>query len=122
MAWERKDVRVRVVAVVAAAALVVPGLSQARKYVTHNRAVRHPWPLEATVEYPLAKWLAAQPITGRVFASGGLRFRLNSWFEVPQVGGGFESGLANRVPVDLAYAVRTGKADTGTGPSTCSRS
>jgi hypothetical protein len=115
LAWERKDVRVRAVAVAAAGALVLPGLGQARKYLTHDRAVRYPLPLEATIEYPLAKWLAAQPMKGRVFASGGLRFRLNSWFEVPQVGGGFESGLANRVPVDLVYAARTGKADTGRG-------
>lgn len=116
VAWERKDVRVRAVAVTAAAVLVLPGLGQARRYISHDRAVRYPLPLEATVEYPLAKWLAARPITGRVFASGGLRFRLNSWFEVPQVGGGFESGLANRVPVDLVYAARTGKADIGRGP------
>ena len=45
---------------------------------------------------------------GRVFASGGLRFRLNSWFDLPQVGGGFETGLQNRVPYDLSYDIRAG--------------
>lgn len=117
VAWMRKDVRVRAVAAVAAGALVAIGLPQARKYVLHDRAVRYPLPLDKTIEYPLAKWLAGRPINGRVFASGGLRFRLNSWFEVPQVGGGFESGLANRVPIDLAYQIRTAKADTGRGPA-----
>jgi len=43
----------------------------------------------------------------RLSASGGLRFRINSWFDVPQVGGGFETGLQNRVPWDLSYRVRT---------------
>jgi hypothetical protein len=114
-AWEQKDVRIRRAALVAGVALVALGFPQAWKYVTQNRYIRRPWPLEATAEYPLAKWLDAQPMNGRVFASGGLRFRLNSWSDVPQVGGGFESGLANRVPVDLYYQVRTGKADYGRG-------
>src|SRR5207248_145704 len=39
--------------------------------------------------------------------SGGLRYRLNSWFDVPQVGGAWESGLQNRAPVDLAYQIRS---------------
>ena len=57
-----------------------------------------PTPPEATVEYQLAQWIAQRPPQGRVFASGGLRFRLNSWFDIPQVGGGFETGLQNRDP------------------------
>ncbi len=35
---------------------------------------------------------------------------MNSWFETPQVGGGFETGLRNRVPIDFAYQIRTGLA------------
>jgi hypothetical protein len=50
----------------------------------------------------MARWMAQHPPEGRVFASGGLRFRLNSWFDIPQVGGGFETGLQNRVPWDLS--------------------
>jgi hypothetical protein len=53
--------------------------------------------------------MAQHPPEGRVFATGGMRFRLNSWFNIPQVGGGFDTGLRNRVPWDLAYAIRTGK-------------
>ena len=68
-----------------------------------------PVPPESTVEYRLARWIAGHPPQGRVFASGGLRFRLNQWFDIAQVGGGFETGLQNRVPVDLAYAIRTGR-------------
>ena len=43
-----------------------------------------------------------------MLASGGLRYRLNSWVDVAQVGGAWESGLQNRAPVDLAYQVRSG--------------
>jgi hypothetical protein len=44
---------------------------------------------------------------------GGLRFRLNSWYDIQQVGGGFESGLRNRTPVEFAYHIRT---DIGSNP------
>ena len=63
-------------------------------------------PPETTVEYRLAQWMAQHPPQGRVFASGGMRFRLDSWFDMPQVGGGFETGLHNRMPVELAYQIR----------------
>lgn len=45
-----------------------------------------------------------------MLASGGLRFRLNSWFDIPQVGGGFESGLNTRMPLNFAYQIRLGES------------
>jgi hypothetical protein len=33
---------------------------------------------------------------------------MNAWFDLPQVGGTFESGLRNRTPLHLAYKIRTG--------------
>jgi hypothetical protein len=63
---------------------------------------------QETIEYRAAGWLSRQHLSGRVLASGGLRYRLNSWFDVPQVGGAWESGLTNRAPVDLAFQVRSG--------------
>ena len=62
---------------------------------------------EQTLEYKLAKWLDAQHPQGRVFVSGGLRFRLNAWFPLHQVSGTFESGLRNRIAADYFYQVRT---------------
>ena len=62
---------------------------------------------EQTLEYQLAKWLNDQHPKGRVFVSGGLRFRLNAWFPLQQVGGTFESGLRNRIAADYFYQVRT---------------
>lgn len=62
---------------------------------------------EETTEYRVASTLNNLHPTGRVFASGGTRFRLNSWFPVPQVGGVFETGLKTRVPLIIGYQVRT---------------
>ena len=89
------------------AVMLAQGAPQAIRVVTQPRA---DWKLEAkesTVEYQIAKWLADQKPQGRIFASGGLRFRLNSWFLLPQAGGTFETGLRHREPLDHIYKVRT---------------
>lgn len=78
------------------------------RYLTQGFGRRDPIPRERTIEYRLAAKLASLNPQGRVYASGGLRFRLNAWFDIPQVGGAFESGLRNRMPITLAYQVRTG--------------
>lgn len=90
------------------ALILYTGAGQLRKYVMQSRAALYPIPKEQTAEYRLARWLAEQEPQGRVLASGGLRFRLNSWFDLQQVGGGFESGLRNRTPLHFAYQIRTG--------------
>jgi hypothetical protein len=102
---------VRVAAGLAALAVFSLGIRQARLYATQGWARWAPIPAERTVEHRLAKWLADHRPEGRVFASGGVRFRLNSWFTIPQVGGTFESGLRNRTPLDFAYRIRTEAAD-----------
>jgi hypothetical protein len=89
-------------------ALLIGGSQQVRSYLSQSRSAFHPIPVEATPEYKAAKWLHDQRPEGRVLVSGGLRFRLNSWFDVPQAGGAFESGLRNRTPVHFAYHIRTG--------------
>src|SRR5664279_1485593 len=87
--------------------LLLAGLPQLWAYATQGWHEWLPLAPESTIEYQLAHWIAEHPPQGRVFASGGLRFRLNSWFDIQQVGGGFETGLRNRVPVDLAWGIRT---------------
>lgn len=99
---------VRIGANLAALVIFSLGAHQARLYVTQGWERWEPMNKERTVEYRLSKWIADHPPQGRVFASGGVRFRLNSWFTIPQVGGTFESGLRNRVPLHLIYQVRTG--------------
>lgn len=68
-------------------------------------------PAEST-EARISRWLAGQKPQGRVFVSGGLRFRLNRYADVPQMGGTFESGLHNRVPVGFIFQIRTGIGST----------
>ena len=98
---------VRLCAIGTALMLLLAGTPQLWAYVNQGWSRWKPAPREDSIEYHLARWMAEHPPQGRVFASGGLRFRSNSWFDVPQVGGGFETGLQNRVPWDLSYRVRT---------------
>ena len=82
-------------------------------FLSHRYA---PWvmtPREQTAEFKVASALAALRPSGRLLLSGGTRFRFNSWFDLPQIGGVFETGLRNRLPVDIAYQVRT---DLGSKP------
>jgi len=99
---------VRLCAIGSGGVILMAGAPQLWAYTTQGWSAWLPSPAENTIEYRLAKWIAQHPPQGRVFASGGLRFRLNSWFDIPQVGGPFDTGLRNRVPLDLAYRIRVG--------------
>lgn len=88
--------------------MLLVGAPQVWAYVTQGWDAWAPSPPESTVEYQIAEWIAQHPPTGRVLATGGLRYRLNSWFDIQQIGGGFETGLSNRVPIGLAYHIRVG--------------
>jgi hypothetical protein len=99
---------VRMCAIGSGGVLLLAGLPQLSAYATQGWQPWRPLAPETTIEYQLARWIAQHPPAGRVSASGGLRFRLNSWFDIEQVGGGFETGLRNRVPVDLARDILAG--------------
>jgi hypothetical protein len=98
----------RLCAIGAAGVMLLVGAPQLYAYATQGWQPWRPSPQENTLEYRLGQWMAQHPPQGRVFASGGLRFRLNSWFDLQQVGGGFETGLQNRIPYDLSYDIRAG--------------
>lgn len=100
---------VRLCAVGTALMLLLAASPQLWAYVNEGWSRWQPVPREDSIEYRLARWIADHPPQGRIFASGGMRFRMNSWFDLPQVGGGFETGLQNRVPWDLSYRVRTAR-------------
>ncbi len=108
LTWGHRNDTVRLCVRCCAGLLLLAGAPQLYAYVTQGWALWTPVPREQTVEFQLAKWIAQHRPEGRVFASGGLRFRLNSWYDLPQVGGGFETGLTNRIPYELAYRVRAG--------------
>jgi hypothetical protein len=99
---------IRLCAMGTAGVMLLVGAPQAWSYATQGWDAWAPSPAENTVEYQIAQWIAQHPPNGRVLATGGMRFRLDTWFDIPQVGGGFETGLGNRVPVDVAYHVRVG--------------
>jgi hypothetical protein len=109
LAMRAPIVPLRYFAVYTALAVFLSGWGQARAYWTQGFSDRHPMPRESTIEYRMAERLAALRPAGRVLASGGLQFRLNSWFDIPQVGGSFESGLDNRMSLNFAYQVRLGE-------------
>jgi hypothetical protein len=88
--------------------MIYQGQDQVHAYLFDTRSKWRIIPKERTVEYQVAEWLNRQKPAGRVFATGGLRFRMNSWFRLPQTGGTFESGLRNRMPVEFATDIRTG--------------
>lgn len=95
-------------AVALLAATVAWGLPQVGGYLSHKRPELRAFPKETTIEYRVAKLLSDLKPAGRVFVTGGTRFRLNAWFLLPQVGGTFESGLLNRYPHAAIYHIRTG--------------
>ena len=88
--------------------LLFAGAPAATKYLTQGYEKWRPIPRETTDEHRIAKWIADRRTDGRILVTGSLRFRVNKWFDLHQVGGTFESGLRNRVPVNFAYQIRTG--------------
>jgi hypothetical protein len=110
LAMQSKNGTVRLCVYGTGAVMLLVGTPQLAAYVSQGWQAWWPAPPETTLEYRIGKWLADRHPEGRVFVSGGVRFRLNSWFDLQQVGGAFETGLTNRVPVELAYRIRT--ADT----------
>jgi hypothetical protein len=67
-----------------------------------------PDPRQQTIEYQVSERLARLKPAGRLYVFGGTRFRLNSWFLLPQLGGSFESGLTNRGAVYQLYHLQRG--------------
>ncbi len=93
-------------AVASASIMLLMGIGPTQRYVLHGWDRWKPVPREETVELRIARWIAEQKPGGRVLASGGTRLRLNSWFDVQQIGGTFESGLRNRKPVETSLQIR----------------
>ncbi len=88
--------------------VVMGGWSQAKLYATRPWKALQPYPTEQTVEYRVASFLAQQQPQGRLFVTGGTRFRMNAWYDLPITDGTFESGLTNRTPLHFGYQIRTG--------------
>ncbi|MEO8594024.1 MAG: hypothetical protein ABI759_11945 [Candidatus Solibacter sp.] len=107
LAMAHSNSTIRLCAIGSAVVLLLAGSPQLWAYCTQGWDQWRPIPKTSTTEYRLAEWLAQHPPAGRVYATGGLRFRLHSYFDIPQVGGAFETGLRNRVPVEFGYRLRS---------------
>lgn len=81
---------------------------QARAYASETWIMHRPSPRQNSIEYRVAEFVNSKQPRGRIYAGGGTRFRLNSWFLLPQLGGTFESGLSNRSALFFHYMIRTG--------------
>jgi hypothetical protein len=99
---------VRVAAWLAAALLLAAGAGQVRKNVLKNYSRLRPLAPQSTTEKQVADWLAEHRPRGRVFVSGGTRFRLQQWHELHQLGGTFETGLRSRRAWNFNWHIRTG--------------
>lgn len=100
-AWQSRNGINRGCLVMFAALFLWQGYPQAMRFVEAGYSQWKLVPKQETVEYKLASWIDAQHPRGRVYVSGGLRFRLNSWFDAHQVLGTFDSGLQNRTPLEF---------------------
>ncbi len=99
----------RDIAFIAAGLALQHFYSQPWTYLTRTWIMLRPAPRATVIEYQVAERLAGLKPSGRVFVFGGTRFRLNSWFLLPQVGGTFESGLRNRGATHLTYHIQRGR-------------
>ncbi|MCC6364730.1 MAG: hypothetical protein IT165_14510 [Bryobacterales bacterium] len=93
--------------ILAASLLVIQAVPQTGRFLREGYSGWALRPKQETAEYRIAHWLSAHPTSGRAYVSGGLRFHLNSWFDLHQTSGTFESGLTNRIPVDWDYRFRS---------------
>ncbi len=96
---------IMMVALGAAAYWILP---QAVNYATRGWMLLRPHPRQQTIEYRVSELIASRQPRARVFVTGGTRFRFNSWYLIPQLGGTFESGLRNRSALLFFYCIRTG--------------
>jgi hypothetical protein len=88
-------------------ALVLLGANQVRLYALTAYTALHPIPARQTAEVRTVEALMNLRPRGRVAVTGGTRYRLNALAPIPQLGGTFESGLADRRPADFLYRART---------------
>lgn len=76
--------------------LLWAGAAEAKQYVAAGWKQWKVEPRERSVEHRILQTLEGLSPRGRIYASGGVRFRINTYTNLQQVGGTFESGLQNR--------------------------
>lgn len=72
------------------------------------RAVAQPIDIKQTSEYRVATWFDQNMHGCRVSAPGSISFAMNIWTETPQIDGGFDQGLLNKLLPAIKYQVHSG--------------
>lgn len=89
-------------------ALVLLGLASSLRWIRHRNQF---WANDANwrqrIEYRVPAWLAEHLPGSRVFASGSVRFWLDVWHDIPQIGGGSDQGLMNPIVMQAQWQVNT---------------
>ena len=96
--WNRpSSPRLRIVARVAVAAVLIVCFLPSKKYLAHAYEPIVPYGnYQDRVEYKLTEWMYLNHPHSRSFVTGSLRFWYNTWFSLPHMGGGSEQGLINQ--------------------------
>lgn len=97
--------RVVILAAVLAAVIQIDECAyQARKWI-------RPVDIRRTVEFEVARWLQENVPGGRVLATGSIRFWLNAFSDNPQLGGGFDQGIVNRMIPKVTFGIPFTRGD-----------
>jgi hypothetical protein len=112
----------------AAGAIVVASFATTTVYL------RHAWSLfpvtpdyQSRVEYRISDWLAKNRAKARVMATGSVRFWLDAWHDLAQLGGGSDQGLTNPLVTNTQWgctldpAAEPGILDAMPGRGRCLR-
>lgn len=107
-AVSRLTARRRQAVILAAAVAAVIQLDecayQARKWI-------RPVDIRRTVEFEVARRLQENVPGGRIFATGSIRFWLSAFSDNPQLGGGFDQGIVNRMIPKVTFGIPFTRGD-----------
>ncbi len=88
-----------------AVALMVLSFFPVRLDRRFARRMVKPVTISETIEYQTAQWFDAHVQQGRVLAPGTISFWLNAFSDTPQLGGGFDQGIVNRIHDMVSYQI-----------------
>jgi hypothetical protein len=91
--------------VAAVAALLTLSLVPAKRDRGAARRITKPIEIADTIEYKTAKWFDANLDHGRVLTGGTICYWLNAFSDTPQLGGGFDQGIVNRIHGMVVYQI-----------------
>lgn len=95
---------------VVAAVVTLAAFSTSVVFVSHARSIAiTDSDYQRRIEYRMSKWIHDRMAHQRVFATGSLRFWLNAWFTIPQVGGGSEQGVLNEFAIPGSWEITMGE-------------